>query len=491
MRSRGNTTVEEVHPWGALGTAVTAGVLLLTWPLVGAGDGGEGTRGAISLAWRRRARRRSSSNPTDQWPGVALSTGLRVTDRRPIERVRSMATLLDAWSAIRRNAETSKKRSTREEARQFGRKLPANLRRIQDRLRKGYIFAPAKGATPSKGGGKSGKRPLVIAPLDDRIVQRAILEVLQAAPDMPSIRVVLETPTSIGGIRGRGVENALDLIDAAYAAGARHVAGSDIAGFFQKIPKAEVAAFVRGGVNDDEFADLFESAMRVELSNANAFSRDDLKLFPTDADGVAQGCPLSAFAGNVVLRKFDETMNGRGITCVRYIDDFIILGATRAQVVKAMESAKALLGALNMSIYDPVETPKKAFVGGITDGKVFLGHEVIPGRYPPSVAAQAHLLERIDAEIMTGKGAIRSALKGNPITTHGSTYAQTLAAIDKIIHGWASSFRRSKCENARAQLDAKIDRLLFDFDASYRLQLANLNPQARRRVTGVRLLQDG
>jgi RNA-directed DNA polymerase len=401
-----------------------------------------------------------------------------------------MRVLLGAWHAIRRNSETSKSPKTKEEARKFGRDLPANLRRIQNQLRNGYRFRPAKGATPAKGAGKVGKRPLVIAPLADRIVQRAILDVLQDAPDLPAIQEVLSVSTSIGGIRDRGVDTALDLIDTAHAEGARHVAGSDIAGFFTKIRRNVVADFVRSSVNDDEFAELFQRAMTVELANADAIASDDLHMFPTGTDGVAQGCPLSAFAGNVVLRQFDAAMNDRGVTCIRYIDDFIVLGATRSRVVKAMASAKAMLGDLGMEIYDPETSPKKAFLGTITEGKVFLGYEVIPGLYPPSQSAQAGLIDRIEAELRSGKGAMRDAAKGAPVITHAKSYAHTLAAIDKIIHGWASSFRRSRCQQSRVALDRRIDRLLNDFEFYYRRQLETLDAVGKRRVTGVRLLQD-
>ncbi|MGO4833077.1 hypothetical protein AB4144_12405, partial [Rhizobiaceae sp. 2RAB30] len=98
-----------------------------------------------------------------------------------MERVRSMNVLVAAWHAIRRNAETSQQRKTKRQAEKFGENLPTNLRELQDRLREGYRFTKAYGATPPKGFGKLGKRPIVVACIEDRIVQRAILDVLQNA----------------------------------------------------------------------------------------------------------------------------------------------------------------------------------------------------------------------------------------------------------------------------------------------------------------------
>lgn len=83
----------------------------------------------------------------------------------------------------------------------------------------------------------------------------------------------------------------------------------------------------------------------------------------------AQGCPLSALAGNIVLEAFDNAMNARGITCIRYIDDFLVMGKTRHAVDGAMRAAGTLLGKLDMHVYDPVALPNKAFVGKVDDGQ--------------------------------------------------------------------------------------------------------------------------
>src|SRR5262249_22217625 len=150
----------------------------------------------------------------------------RLARRSLHERVRDVDVLLAAWRAIQRNGETSRSSRTREDTKRFAAELPKHINSLQRKLRKGdYAFAPQTGATPAKASGK-GKRPLVIAPIEDRIVQRAILDVMQQAEELLGVREVLSTLTSIGGIRGRGVENALALINEAYARGqAAFVAG--------------------------------------------------------------------------------------------------------------------------------------------------------------------------------------------------------------------------------------------------------------------------
>ena len=404
------------------------------------------------------------------------------------ERVRSMSVLVSAWHEIRRNAETSQREQTKQAALQFNENLPRKLRQLQDRLRRGYQFSPAYGATPPKGQGKAGKRPIVVAPIEDRIVQRAILDVLQGADEIPSVQNILATKTSIGGIKGRGVDQAIALFAERVEAGDKFVSGSDISGFFQRIRPDDVVQFLSGAGVELPFLELVKAALTVELSNEDRLSREERALFPTGPDGVAQGCPLSALAGNIVLRDFDAQMNARGITCIRYIDDFIIIGKTSRAVDSAMGAAKKLLSALNMDIYDPVRSPNKAFSGPIAQGHDFLGYQLIPGHYPPSKAATDKLLSKIEALIGDGKKSIRKAVKDRKITSRDRCYAQTLVAVDNTIGGWRGSFKSSKSLNDFSKIDATIDRRLSDFRRFYIDQTVNQSSGRQRKALGIRLL---
>lgn len=395
---------------------------------------------------------------------------------------------MGAWHAIRRNAETSRQEATKRRAREFGEDLVVNLRKLQSRLEAGYVFAKAHGATPPKAGGKPGKRPLVVAPLEDRIVQRALLDVLQDADDLPLVQAVLACPTSVGGIRGRGVDTGLKLFQARVEAGDQYCAGSDIAAFFTKIPRQRVFEFLTGAGVELEFVELIEKALTVELANEDRLSAADRKLFPTGPDGVAQGCPLSALAGNIVLREFDARMNERGITCIRYIDDFIVLGRSEGGVRKAMTSAGEMLAAYGMSIYDPVRAPTKAFEGKIGEPHTFLGHELCPGSFPPAAGARERLMSQIGMLIAEGQRSIDKAGSGRALQSQDRCYAQTLVAIDNTVRGWRGSFRTSNCPDVFAAMDREIDRRLEGFHGYYRARMAKMNRAQQRQAMKVSLL---
>lgn len=402
-----------------------------------------------------------------------------------------MGVLLQAWHAIRRNGETSRSRKTREETKAFGAELPRKLRRIQERLRSDpYIFARQIGATPEKAKGK-GRRPLVIAPIEDRLVQRAILDVLQDATELQAVQNVLATPTSIGGIRGRGVEMAIDLINQAHVSGqARFIAGSDISGFFTKIRQSEVVKFIQQQTDDQEFVELFSRALKVDLANANDMDADDLRMFPTDDLGVAQGCPLSAFAGNVVLREFDAQFNGKGIICIRYIDDFILLGERRANVEKAFQSAGAWLDKLSMAIYKPEQRPDKAFFGELGVQHEFLGYQLDPGVYPPVPKNRQHIIQSAREEFDIGRAHILRAINGEADGKPLQLYAQTLASVDRLVRAWSGSFGASRCLKASKEIDDAINGLISDFIAFYKDNMIGRSQTERRRALGVHVISD-
>lgn len=340
--------------------------------------------------------------------------------------------------------------------------------------------------------GKPGKRPLVVAPLEDRIIQRAILDVLQGAEELNGVQDVLATPTSIGGIPKRGVDCAIEMIEEAWQAGYRYAAGSDIRGFFTKIPKQMVIDFLSMEIAEPDFLHLVERALTVELSNADQMSAEDLHLFPTGPDGVAQGCPLSALAGNIVLRDFDQQMNevGRGLICIRYIDDFLILGRKASSVRKGMDAAKENLRALGMDTYDPETSPNKAFIGALANGYVFLGHKLIPGQYPPSDAAQAKLKKSIDRLVGDGQKAIEKVVTGRRLKPSDKTFAPTLVAISNTVQGWKGSFRSSNCPSTFGVLDGWVHNRISDFESYFRTHTQHKPAKLRDMALGVMPLVD-
>ena len=389
---------------------------------------------------------------------------------------------------------------------QFDETWVSNLERIARRLRdRKFLFSGERGITLPKGKGKKGVRPLVLAPIDNRVVRRAILEVLQGygstrargrrwLQGVPAIRSIMETPTSIGGIAGRGVPEGLALVDQAVQSDKHWFIRSDIRDFFTRIPKTDVNTFVRNAVNDKEFSDFFEEALVTNLENQEELEeRNIFKLFPDPQIGVAQGSALSALAGNIALRDFDAKMNGRGITCIRYIDDFILLGSSERKVLAAYRSARTILKSMGMDVYDLEDAQAcgagKVDHGNIYSGTDFLGYRISGESRQPCKAANANLLAKIEKLVKDAKREMKLAAECSPVS-HRRRYHQSMVEIHKIVWGWSQAFRHTTAKHAFAQLDTRIGCRIAELESeAYRLAAAG-DTRTRRRVMGLHLLQE-
>ena len=368
-----------------------------------------------------------------------------------------------------------------------------------------FEFGGERGITLPKGKGKPGRRPLVLAPVENRIVRRAILEVLQgygdAAPGpskrwagVPAVRAIMETPTSVGGIPQRSVAHGLALIDLAVQQGHHWFVRSDIKEFFTRISLRDVTAFIQRAVSDADFLDLFQKALATNLINRDELEERHLfELFPDEKIGVAQGSALSALAGNIVLRNFDAEMNGREIVCVRYIDDFILLGKSQSKVLSAYASARTKLMKLGMDVYDLgddiARASGKADVGNIHNGTDVLGYRISGQSRQPCAAACAEFLRKIDQVVNDCIREMTKAAMGGPVS-HAALYCHSLSKIHKIIWGWSQSFRHSTAKHVFDELDRQLDRRIAHLEKQMmRLSGASVL-DVRRRVMGIHLLKD-
>jgi RNA-directed DNA polymerase len=268
-----------------------------------------------------------------------------------LKQVRSLKYLEAAWRKVRKNGLASKSEDVRADIQKFDEDPSRKLRSLKSRLGHGsFKFPPARGV-PIPKPGKKAIRPIVLADVETRIVQRAILDALQ---DVEALQLFFRNPYSFGGIKRHqddamaAVPAAIDAVLNAIGSGAKYVVCVDISAFFTCVSKRHVAEIIGKVVDDGEFMDLFQKAIHVELSNL-AQLREHAHRFPTEDLGVAQGSALSPLLGNIVLADFDKQMNAGDCQCIRYIDDFIILGPSEKAVMARLRFAERLLATLGMA----------------------------------------------------------------------------------------------------------------------------------------------
>jgi RNA-directed DNA polymerase len=411
-----------------------------------------------------------------------------------LKKVFSLRNLEAAWRVIHDNARTSKSVTVRLEIEKFADDASHKLRSLAVRLRQGrFRFEAAKGIPIPKTdehGRKTGKfRPIVLAPVESRIAQRALLNVLL---EVPSLQCYIQTPYSFGGLRkpkgGSSERNgdlaavpaAIKAVLAEVESGARFVACADIRSFFTRIPKSAVTSIISSAVRDAEFIPFFERAIHVELSNM-AELRDRAGDFPIEDIGVAQGNSLSPLLGNIVLADFDEAMNDADCRCFRYIDDFIILAPSERAANARLRKAASLLENMEMEL-SPEKSSKKAI--SIRQGFEFLGIAVTPGLIRPSVKAQKKFLAAIEGEFLESRKAFNEVGDGKALNRTRSLIT-TLKRVDGMIDGWGKHYWFCNDGRVFEHLDLKITDQVRAYLGAYTGIRSRLGQEHYRSLMGV------
>jgi len=324
----------------------------------------------------------------------------------------------------------------------------------------------------------------VVAPIESRIVQRAIHDVLLTIPE---IQRYAENPYSFGGVKKKvakaGVPGAIEAVVAAIEAGARFVVRSDISNFFTKIPKPAVTQIVTDVTHDPGFVALFKQAITVELENLADLAAD-ADLFPLYEIGVAQGCSLSPLLGNMLLSDFDQQMNSRRCICLRYVDDFIVLGPNNIEAEKEFSLGVNLLKSLGLTISD-----EKTFKGQVSNGFEFLGIEVNNGAIRPSRASRKRLLNKVQRTLQLSTAGFYEHEKSGQLSPRLSLI-RTLTEASGIVQSWGKQYYFCNDKNLFNQLDHQLNTLIRQYLSVY-AKISKPGTQGqRRRILGIPLLED-
>jgi group II intron reverse transcriptase/maturase len=265
--------------------------------------------------------------------GNAFRTQRRVDARSALERVRQAARkdrkqqftallhhiydvdrLRAAYLAVKRDASAGIDGETWQH---YGKELEGNLADLAGRLERGaYQAKPVRRAHIPKPDGR--QRPIGVPTLEDKIVQRAVVEVLNAIYEEDFV------PFSYGFRPGRSPHQALDAL--AVGLGRRRVnwvLDADIRGFFDAVDHGWMVKFIEHRIGDRRVVRLIQKWLNAGVQEDGTWTRSET--------GTVQGGSISPLLANLYLHHvFDlwfrrwARQNRGDMIAVRFADDLTV-----------------------------------------------------------------------------------------------------------------------------------------------------------------------
>ena len=284
----------------------------------------------------------------------------------------------------------------------------AEIQRLLQSLRDGTYRPCAVRRTWIPKPGSSEKRPLGIPTVRDRVVQTALVHVIEPILDATFHE------RSFGFRRGRGGHDALRVVEELLNAGYVYVVDADLKGYFDAIPKDRLLDLVRQHISDGRVLALIQSYLDQAIM-------EDLRSW-TPVAGVPQGAVLSPVLANLYLNELDHQMAARGNQMVRYADDFVILCRSQAEAEAALEEVRRWVETNGLTLHPDkthiVDCREKSFS--------FLGYSFRGQLRFPRAKSHAKLIDRLRQ--LTPRQS-------------GLSLESTINQINSVLRGWFNYFR--------------------------------------------------